>query len=38
LKVGLGGLYAFDFVPAALKTAYGDDPRGAMVFMRLKID
>jgi hypothetical protein len=38
LKVGLGGLYAFDFVPAALKTAYGDDPRGAVVFMRLKID
>lgn len=38
LRVGLGALYAFDFVPAALKTAYGQDPHGAMVFMRLKID
>jgi hypothetical protein len=38
LKVGLGGLYAFDFVPAALKSAYGDDPHGAMIFMRLKVD
>jgi hypothetical protein len=37
LKVGLGGLYALDFVPAALKTACGDNPRGAMAFMRLKI-
>jgi hypothetical protein len=38
VKVGLGALYAFDFVPEALKTAYGDDPHGAMLFMRLKID
>jgi hypothetical protein len=38
LKIGLGGLYAFDFVPGALKTAYGDDPHGAMIFMRLKVD
>jgi hypothetical protein len=38
LKLGLGGLYAFDFVPSALNAAYGDDPHGAMAFVRLKID
>ncbi len=38
LKIGLGGLYAFDFVPGALRAAYGNDPHGAMAFMRLKID
>jgi hypothetical protein len=38
LKIGLGGLYTFDFVPGALRAAYGDDPRGAMAFVRLKID
>ncbi|MDB5497138.1 MAG: hypothetical protein JWP28_1169 [Phenylobacterium sp.] len=37
LSVGLGALYAFDFVPSALDAAYGDDPRGAMVFTRLKL-
>jgi hypothetical protein len=37
LSVGLGALYAFDFVPSPLKAAYGDDPRGAMVFTRLKL-
>ena len=38
VKVGLGALYAFNFIPSALKAAYGDDPTGAMVFLRLKID
>ena len=38
LKIGLGALYAFDFVPGALRTAYGADPHGAMAFLRLKID
>lgn len=38
LKFGLGGLYDFDFVPSALRTAYGDDPHGAMAFIRLKVD
>jgi hypothetical protein len=33
LKLGLGGLYAFDFVPSA--AAYGGDPHGAMAFLRL---
>jgi hypothetical protein len=36
-SLGLGGLYALDFVPGALKPAYGSDPRGAMAFVRLKL-
>jgi hypothetical protein len=38
LKLGVGGLYAFNFVPAALEPLYGGDPNGAMAFVRLKID
>lgn len=38
LKFGVGGLYAFNFVPDALKPLYGSNPNGAMGFMRLKID
>jgi hypothetical protein len=38
IKMGLGALYAFDFVPSALSAAYGDDPRGGMAFVRLKLD
>ena len=38
LKLGLGGLYAFNFVPEALEQAYGGDPQGAMAFVRLKLD
>ena len=38
LKLGVGGLYAFNFVPEELEEAYGGDPNGAMAFMRLKID
>lgn len=34
LKFGVGGLYAFDFVPDAVPT-YGSDPGGAMLFVRL---
>jgi hypothetical protein len=37
LSVGLGGLYAFDFVPGGLDAAYGRDPRGAMLFTRVKL-
>ncbi len=37
VSVGLGALYAFDFVPGALDAAYGGDPRGAMLFGRLKL-
>ena len=38
VKVGLGALYAFNFVPAALVPLYGHDPAGMMVFVRLKVD
>jgi len=38
LKFGVGGLYAFNFVPEKLEDAYGGDPQGAMAFVRLKID
>ncbi|HEY3951242.1 hypothetical protein [Phenylobacterium sp.] len=38
LLFGLGGLYALDFVPGALKAAYGStEPHGAMAFVRLKL-
>jgi hypothetical protein len=35
LKIGLGGLYDFDFAGSALDAAYDGNPRGAMVFLRL---
>lgn len=35
--LGLGALYAVNRVPGALETAYGADPDGTMVFVRLKI-
>lgn len=39
VKVGLGALYAWNFVPDGLAALYGgNDPRGAMGFVRLKID
>jgi hypothetical protein len=38
VRLGLGGLYAFNFVPEALEASYGGDPRGAMLFLRLKVD
>jgi len=38
IRFGLGALYAFDFVPEALSAAYGGNPRGAMAFIRLKVD
>jgi hypothetical protein len=38
VKVGLGGLYAQNFVPSGLEAAYGGDPNGAMAFVRLKIE
>jgi hypothetical protein len=38
VKLGLGGLYAFDFVPGSLLPSYGGDPHGAMVFLRLVAD
>jgi hypothetical protein len=39
VKIGLGALYAFNFVPHPLAALYGgSDPQGAMVFVRLKIE
>lgn len=38
LKLGIGGLYAFNFVPDELEAAYGGDPDGAMAFVRLKAE
>lgn len=37
-RFGLGALYAVNRVPAALEPAYGGDPDGTMIFVRLKID
>lgn len=36
-KFGVGGLYAFNFLPQGLKASYGGNPGGAMVFVRLKV-
>ncbi|HEY0113052.1 MAG TPA: hypothetical protein VGB59_07840 [Allosphingosinicella sp.] len=38
VKLGFGGLYAFNFVPDPLDPLYGRSPNGAMAFIRLKID
>jgi hypothetical protein len=38
VKLGVGALYAFNFLPAQLESAYEGDPRGAMAFVRLKIE
>jgi hypothetical protein len=38
VKFGIGGLYAFNFVPSGLEALYDGDPKGAMAFIRLKID
>jgi hypothetical protein len=38
VKLGVGGLVAFNFVPPQLEALYAGDPKGAMAFLRLKID
>jgi hypothetical protein len=38
LKFGVGGLVALNFVPDQLRTLYGSNPKGAMAFVRVKID
>lgn len=35
MKFGVGGLFTFDFVPDAPRPRYGNDPHGAMAFLRL---
>lgn len=34
-KIGIGALYAFDFVPSTIAPSYGDNPHGAMAFVRV---
>jgi len=38
VRLGLGAQVTQNFVPAALEASYAGDPRGAMAFIRLKID
>jgi hypothetical protein len=38
LRLGAGGLWAFNFVPAGLEPSYGGDRNGAMAFLRVTID
>ncbi|HMG47857.1 MAG TPA: hypothetical protein VK614_10395 [Allosphingosinicella sp.] len=38
VRLGLGGLYALNFVPAGLRASYGGNPQGAMAFIRLRVD
>lgn len=37
-KLGVGGLASLNFIPEALKHAYGERPMGAMAFVRLVIE
>ncbi len=36
VKLGIGALYTFTFIPNDLEPSYDGDPDGAMVFLRLK--
>jgi len=38
VRIGVGGLWASNFVPAGLEPSYAGDPNGAMLFLRLAID
>jgi len=38
VRLGLGGLYAFNFVPDALRPSYGGNPGGLIAFVRLRVD
>ena len=37
VRFGVGALYAVNQVPAGLEAAYGGDPDGGMLFLRLKV-
>ncbi|HEX8573974.1 MAG TPA: hypothetical protein VF759_14610 [Allosphingosinicella sp.] len=37
-RLGIGALWAFNFVPAGLEAAYSGDRNGAMAFLRVTID
>lgn len=38
VKLGVGGLYARNFIPQGLEAAYGGDQDGAMAFVRIKME
>lgn len=38
VRLGIGALYAINFVPAPLEALYAGNPDGAMAFIRLKVD
>jgi hypothetical protein len=38
VRLGTGGLWAFNFVPAGLEPSYAGDRDGAMVFLRMTVD
>jgi hypothetical protein len=38
VRLGMGALYAFNFVPDALRPGYGGNPDGLMAFVRLRVD
>jgi hypothetical protein len=38
VKLGVGALYAWNYIPGALEASYGGDPSGGMAFLRLKIE
>ena len=38
VRLGVGGLYAMNFVPETLEALYGGEPNGAMAFIRLKVE
>ncbi|HYJ82661.1 MAG TPA: hypothetical protein VEW26_07460 [Allosphingosinicella sp.] len=38
VRLGIGGLWAFSFVPAGLEPSYAGDPKGGMLFLRVRID
>jgi hypothetical protein len=38
VRLGVGGLWAFNFVPSGLEPAYAGDRDGAMAFLRVTID
>lgn len=38
VRLGVGGLYTFNRVPAGLNSEYGNDPEGRMLFVRLRFN
>jgi hypothetical protein len=37
-RIGVGAVYALDFVPRSLSPLYGASPQGAMAFVRLRVE